>query len=280
MTSASDVVFDGIDQSLRPSKDSLERLFTRADEVANALMDSGLCVECRVVGSATRSTALSGYSDIDLIAIADLKGGSRKDSQRAIADLEAALTAANFTVETDKFAVSVKFDRPPAVDVMPAICRDGGVGYLIPTGHDADWQDFFPDRLKELTERSMYRLGSRFGVVVRLLKLWNRSRGAGFKSSDLEELASVALDGRDRASSYSQHLMGVLALALEWVSDSPGANAKMGRSFSSVGRDGWMLRIIQDSMAAASEMQDAEDELTARRLAEVFFGGEFAESVH
>jgi hypothetical protein len=272
LTSASDVVLDGIDQSVRLSKEDLRGMVARADEVASALTDSGLHIKCQLVGSITRSTALTGYSDVDLIAITDLQGSPKKSPQRAIADLAIILLAADFIVETDEFAASVKFDWPPAVDVMPAIRRNAGAGYLIPAGRDAAWQEFFPDRLKELTAESVRKLGPRFGVIVRLSKLWNITRSAGFKSSDLEELASIALGGRNRMSTYSQDLISVLTFGYAWAGGNPSAISKMRRPFPSVGRESRSLQIIQGSLAAAHALQDADDEVKARRLTEELFG--------
>lgn len=276
MTTAAEAALDRIDESVRPTTGDYERLHAKADEVANALTRNGACAECRLIGSVARLTALRGYSDVDLLAIMSAPNGPRA----AIAALTAALTAAGFAARTDEIVAEVDFGRSPAVDVMPAIHHDRSLGYLIPAGRDDEWQVFQPEPLKELTERSMRRLGPQFASVVRLAKLWNITRDVGFKSSDLEELASIALSDLHAASSHSRCLTRVLALSADWIGGDLDTQRKMGRPFPSSGHDARTLAVVKDSIAVTRAMRYALHDDEAHGLMEVFFGGELVERVH
>lgn len=276
MTTPADAALDRIDESVRLTTGDYEWLQAKADEVADALTGNGVCGECRLIGSVSRLTALRGYSDVDLLAIMRAPNGPR----HAIAALADALTAAGFAVRTDEIVAEVDFERSPAVDVMPAIHHDSSLGYLIPAGRDDEWQAFHPEPLKELTERSRRRLGPRFATVVRLAKLWNITRDVGFKSSDLEELAGIALSDLHAASSHSRCLTWVLALSADWIDGDLDTQRRMGRPFPSNGHDARTLAVVKDSIAVTRAMWHALHDDEAHSLMEVFFGGELVERVH
>jgi predicted nucleotidyltransferase len=275
LTTAADAALDRIDESVRPTTGDYERLHAKADEVAEALTRNAVCGECRLVGSVARLTALRGYSDVDLLAIMNAADGPR----HAIVALAAALTTAGFAVRTDEIVAEVDVGGTPAVDVMPAI-HDESLGYLIPAGRDDEWQVFHPEPLKELTERSMRRLGPRFASVVRLAKLWNITRDVGFKSSDLEELACIALGDLNAVSSHSRCLTRVLALSADWIGGDLDTQRRMGRPFPSSGHDARTLAVVRDSIAVTRAMWHALHDEEAYGLMEVFFGGELVERVH
>ncbi|MFG2048268.1 hypothetical protein ACGFIW_12660 [Micromonospora sp. NPDC048935] len=276
LINAADAALAKIDQSVQPSAADYQRFQAKADEVADVLVRSGVCAEYRLVGSVARATALGSHSDVDLLAILGTAEQPHPEPRQGIADLAATLTAAGIMVEPDDFVASAKFARPPAVDVMPAIRHVGQNCYLIPAGRNNEWQTFSPTRLKTLTERSIRRLGARFVSVVRLLKLWNISREARLESSDLEELASLALEDLHTLPPYSQCLAQILSLCASWVGGDMDTENRMGRPPPSRLRNAHTLAIIKESTAIALAMQQTSRKDVASGFVEEFFGGKFA----
>jgi hypothetical protein len=178
-------------------------------------------------------------------------------------------------VRTDNFVASVKYRNPPAVDVMPA--QETDVGYLIPAGNRNGWQDFNPDKLEAVTKRSMDRAGPRFATVVRLVKYWNVARGLGLKSSDLEEVASVALGGAGVIPSLWGGLSQVLYLFSDWVDGDAESQTRMQRAFDSDRLGGHAREILREATEITRMMSPVDNADSTSELIGEFFGDKLAD---
>jgi hypothetical protein len=141
-----------------------------------------------VIGSHTRDSAISVFSDVDYLAVLSKKdvtwGGKLVSSSRTLANVRHALDGrfANTEVWIDGPAVIVGFGQGKgAVDVVPAFwsgtvsAQSGYPKYGIPDGKGG-WLETSPQYHGKYIKDANAKAGGKLATVAKLLKAWKYVR--------------------------------------------------------------------------------------------------------
>ena len=277
-----ETVFERIDTSITPTAQDYGRFRSQANETTRLLLRSGIVEECRLVGSISRSTAIRQTSDVDLLAVmtVDRETSTQRPSE-LISRLAHVLRDSGADVTSGTVAVPLRFEDRPTVDIIPATKLKGSDVYLIPSERGDAWQQFEPNILQNLVANCGRRLGPRFRVLVRLIKYWNKSRNAGLRSSDLEELVCIAMGDATEISSYPDAIAHVLAFVSDWIEGDRYARNKMGGPFLPDKFNSRAGDIAKESSRAVQAMNQSQPDAQADATTlKEFFGGELAEDIY
>jgi predicted nucleotidyltransferase len=185
--------FDLFDQCVKPSPTQKYAAVSRGQRVSQLLSQNKRIVECRIVGSLIRSTAIRHFSDIDILAVFDSRGDSQ-DSPQELLDLTSRVADSfGVVVSSNPTTVSLQYSDWPNVDILPARVATTDVRhrtFRIPAGSGQTWQLYLPDRHDRMVRDGSARLGPRFKTIVRIVKWWNRLNNEIVRSYEIEELVN------------------------------------------------------------------------------------------
>jgi len=180
-------------RTLHPEPERLKLARERADNIIDELhRGPAWMFEVKAVhehGSHARSTALRGFSDLDLLvelnphALRTVRDEERTPEDtlrrmaRAINDRWAGLKAMGFVkARPQGHSVGVIYPRSNLrIDLVPVLRRRTKM--LIPSVREGDWIQTFPGRAAARLEQAKVQL-PHVAEAVRLLKGWRRARGS------------------------------------------------------------------------------------------------------
>lgn len=190
-----DVFFEAINLPGDYRADATER----RERIVGYLEDRFEILEAFPSGSIPRYTALKDYSDLDIIVA--LHFGEHIDGRAPSAVLKDVRDALDryhdTTVRRNGQAVTMHFADWPKVDVVPAkrySLNGETTAFGIPDMHSEQWIRSRPKVHSKRMAEEASRQGAGFKRMVKMLKEWNRIRGAPMQSYHLEVLALKVLD--------------------------------------------------------------------------------------
>jgi hypothetical protein len=172
---------------------------TSVREVVEAGID---VLDSFLTGSYSRSTMIAPLTkaDIDIFFVLDPKYfhhyNGQNGGQAGLLDFVKRTLLKTYTrtpdISRNGQAVTIRFDDF-VVDVVPGFNRQGG-GYLIPNSGNNTWISTDPKRHVELVAASNKAHNGDLVPLIKMLKAWNRSHSAFFRSFHLEVLTLQILD--------------------------------------------------------------------------------------
>jgi len=174
---------------------------TRQNNIRSA-MESGLSVlDTFLTGSYRRHTLIAPLkdADIDIFIVLGVdyyhRYNGQNGGQAGLLDLVKRTLRRTYTetpdISRNGQAVTIRF-TDFAADVVPGFYRNGG-GYLIPNCITQTWLSTDPKRHVELVAAANQTHNGDLVPLIRMLKAWNRSHSAFFRSFHMEILALQAL---------------------------------------------------------------------------------------
>lgn len=182
--------FDVFDQHLELSPQQRNIAESRSRHISWLLSQNAEIIECRIVGSLARSTAIQNFSDVDILAVFDPKKIDLKDSRKLLSLVERIVKPFGGNVIRTSIAVSLQYLNWPKVDILPGwVFDDGARGdFHIPAEAGGEWQVYSPDRHDRTVNDASVRLGPRFKKLIRIIKRWNSMNDNPLKSYEIEAL--------------------------------------------------------------------------------------------
>ncbi|MFG2971593.1 nucleotidyltransferase [Streptomyces sp. NPDC048331] len=166
----------------------------RAREICRFLGEGKMVHDCFVSGSLSRSTALRGFSDIDLVVTLSNTSSDIRPAS-IISDLLKTLLTRYPGSEVSENTVRIRFPDGPGVDVLPALKLAGTSDretYKIPTFNLESWQEFSPNELTQRVREIDSRCRGDFTRLIKLIKWWSNLHGKPIPSFKIEQIASIA----------------------------------------------------------------------------------------
>ncbi|HET7086024.1 MAG TPA: CBASS oligonucleotide cyclase [Rhizomicrobium sp.] len=183
---------------------------TRQGTVRQALEGNLKVIDTFLAGSYQRSTMIAplAEADVDIFVILNAEyfhnyNGGKNGGPAGLLDLVKRTLLRTYTrtpdISRSGQAVTIQFSDFVA-DVVPAFNRQGG-GYLIPNSLTASWLETDPKRHVELMSAANRAHDGALVPTIKMIKGWNKSHGAFFRSFHLEVLA-LAIFTNVRISDY------------------------------------------------------------------------------
>ncbi len=171
---------------------------TRQTTVREVVEKGMTILDSFLTGSYSRATMIAPLSkaDIDIFFVLDPKyfhhyNNGQNGGQAGLLDLVKRTLLKTYTrtpdISRNGQAVTIRFDDF-VVDVVPGFNRQGG-GYLIPNSVSNTWISTDPKKHVELVSAANKAHDGDLVPLIKMIKGWNRSHGAYFRSFHLEVLA-------------------------------------------------------------------------------------------
>lgn len=169
------------------------------------VVEAGLTVtDSFLTGSYSRSTMIAPLkeADIDIFFVLDSQyfhryNDGQNGGQAGLLDLVKRTLRRTYTKTPDISrsgqAVTIRFDDF-MVDVVPGFNRQGG-GYLIPNSISSSWISTDPKRHVDLVTAANKVHNGDLVPLIKMIKSWNKTHNAFFRSFHLEVLALQILSG-------------------------------------------------------------------------------------
>ncbi len=164
---------------------------SRQTNVRNELANEMAVIDSFLVGSYKRNTMISPLSkaDVDVFMVMDSSYFEPNGQASFLDKVKRAMARSynNSDISRNGQAVTIRF-TDFTVDIVPAFNRQGG-GYLIPDSIMKRWISTNPKQHISLWSDLNRERNGYFIPVVKMLKCWNRSHSAKFRSFHLECVA-------------------------------------------------------------------------------------------
>lgn len=172
-------------------------------EKIREVMDAGIDVlDSFLTGSYARSTMIAPLSeaDVDILFCLDVRYYAHYNGQNGgpagLLDFVKRTLQKTYTrtpgISRNGQAVSIRFEDF-VVDVVPGFYGQGG-GFLIPNSITSSWLSTDPKKHVELMTASNKAHGGDLVPLIKMIKGWNKSHSAFFRSFHLEVLALELLN--------------------------------------------------------------------------------------
>lgn len=220
--------FDLFDKRVQLTAKQRNAAASRGYEVSQLLTQSSQILECRLVGSLMRSTAIQNFSDVDILAIFDPNEIDSDNSKNLLDLTERIVLPFSYATNRTSIAISMQFSDWPSVDILPAwvVTSDTRQVFRIPAGSGQEWQSYFPDQHEQIVRDGSERLGRRFKSIIRMTKWWNRLNGDFLQSFEIEGLINEVF--KSDIPEYAEAFFGIFhRMAHGWtdVGWTAGASA-------------------------------------------------------
>jgi predicted nucleotidyltransferase len=186
--------FDIFDQRVQPSTTQRLAADERSEEISLHLSKYNQVLECRLMGSIGRSTAIKHFSDVDILVVFSSRDGVGERRPKDLLDqIEQYAESINCGSIRRGTTISLQYPDWPNVDILPAFTFEAGSKhetFLIPGEASQDWQRYSPAKHDHIVQSANIRLGARFKQVVRGIKWWSRVNGNVVPSFEIETLLS------------------------------------------------------------------------------------------
>lgn len=176
---------------------------SRQQSVRDVLASGMTVLDSFLTGSYARSTMIAPLkdADIDIFFILDPlyfnHYNGRNGGQAGLLDFTKRTLLKTYTrtpdISRNGQAVTIRFDDF-VVDVVPGFNRQGG-GFLMPSSITNTWISTNPKRHVELVANANQVQNGNLVPILKMLKCWNRSHSALFRSFHLEVLALQIFQG-------------------------------------------------------------------------------------
>jgi Second Messenger Oligonucleotide or Dinucleotide Synthetase domain len=283
--------FRSFDSSIRLTKGDRRAIRNRLDALHLGYSDRlGWMFQGRVrhvksihFGSAARETAIRPLQDIDVLFVLRLQPerSSFPLAPQFIQKVAGALSPRPHAMghpHKGKFkgqAVRLTFEKPPHVDVVPAILdRKGRMHVLSDSG---GWQRTNALLFDAYVKRRDIELSGRFRPLIRFMREWNRNQQAGIGSYLLDRLVERFIKANEQ---YSQAILDILGGMQELLTSSSESSIEDQFSTSFVGSRRQLLTALASSHKLARNAVQAEREehdQYAIRCWRTLFGDRFPE---
>ena len=183
--------FDIFDEHVRLSAPRRDIAEFRGREISALLSHDNRILECRQIGSLTRSTAIERFSDVDILAIFDPNEADCEKPKNLLDLIEQIVgTTSGYSISRTSVNVSLRYHDWPSIDVLPGwpIADGEHQSFYVPSGGGEKWQRYFPDRHDSIVRDGSERLGPKFKKIIRVVKWWNQVNGRLLESCEIEEL--------------------------------------------------------------------------------------------
>ncbi|MEU2303101.1 SMODS domain-containing nucleotidyltransferase [Streptomyces misionensis] len=182
------------------SQHELDDALERAKEICQFLSQDPTVQECKITGSMARSTAIRGFSDVDIVAALSPSASTRSTPYSIAARLLDALRPRYQEAHISENTVRISFTQGPDVDVIPAIPDTvnpaGGLIYKIPSPDQSRWNTYAPEERNQEINRKGALLGNEFIHLIKIIKWWSKQHGQPIASYEIENIASATFSGR------------------------------------------------------------------------------------
>lgn len=153
-----------------------DRLRDRIDEIADVLSDTVDAEKLLFGGSVGKHTAVEGISDVDMLAILDIKtalDGSPKKFLAAFAkELHANLSHADIeSVTPGALAVTVKYRDGTEVQILPSVRK--GTHLMVASRDGKSWTRTAPKPFRDQLTKANEKSNGQLVRVVKLFKVMN-----------------------------------------------------------------------------------------------------------
>ncbi|MBR0960886.1 CBASS oligonucleotide cyclase [Bradyrhizobium japonicum] len=175
---------------------------TRQTNVRKVVEDGMTVLDSFLTGSYSRSTMIAPLkeADIDIFVVLDAKYyhnyNGQNGGQGGLLDLVKRTLLKTYTttpaISRNGQAVTIRFSDF-MVDVVPGFYREGG-GFLIPNSITKTWLPTDPKKHVELMSAANEAHNGDLVPLIKMIKAWNRSHSAYFRSFHLEVLALQILN--------------------------------------------------------------------------------------
>ncbi len=154
----------------------------RRNNVAKILSGRLTTRQIIATGSMTRGTGLSGYADVDVIAVLDQRHCVNRSPTSLLQEVRDTMATYNAKViKKNGQAVTLYFSTWPNVDLVPA--QDfGGTGVKIPDMNTERWILSFPDS----HDRLVAGLSQRHRQLIVIAKCWNKAHSSYVQSFHID----------------------------------------------------------------------------------------------
>ncbi|MFC8437361.1 hypothetical protein ACFUJT_04030 [Streptomyces griseoincarnatus] len=182
------------------SQHELNDALERAKEICQFLSQGTAVQGCKITGSMARSTAIQGFSDVDIVAALSPSLSARNTpysiAERLLDTLRPRYREARISENT----VRISFTQGPDVDVIPAIPDtvnpNGRVIYKIPSPDRSRWNTYAPEERNQEINRKGALLGNEFIHLIKIIKWWSKQHGQPIASYEIENIASATFFDR------------------------------------------------------------------------------------
>jgi predicted nucleotidyltransferase len=250
--------FDLFNQRVEPSAPQRTAAEIRGRHVSHLLSQNAQILECRLVGSLVRSTAIQRFSDVDILAIFDPKEVDSRDSEKLL-DLTAQIVGSlSHAVTRTPITISLQYPDWPNIDILPGWVADGEhQAFRIPAGTGRAWQLFFPSQHDRIVREGSGRLGSRFRIIIRVIKWWNQLNGGPLESYEIEELINELF--KLEIPEYTEAIYRIFSAITHRLIDAEDndCSADSNNSVSATVRTAWLLS--QQARELATEGHSKKD---------------------
>ena len=261
--------FNLFDQRLQPSALQRNAAELRGHHVSQLLSRNSQILECRLVGSLVRSTAIQRFSDVDILAIFDPKEVDPGSPEKFLDLTEQIVGSFSRAAARTSITIFLKYSDWPSIDILPGWAVSDGKRqeFRIPAGTGQAWQLYSPSQHDRIIRDGSARLGLRFKSIIRMIKWWNRLNGSFLQSYEIEELVNEIFE--TEIPEYTEAIYSIFSTIVRNLSDT-GHNAGSGNSVPANIRVAWLLS--QQARELAVEGRSIQDvSFSFRRL----FGEQF-----
>ena len=201
--SISQSFFDLIDQ-IQPTTSQVNSAKQHLSTIQTRLKSVFELSSCRVTGSFSRGSSISGFSDVDLVAVFRkaqfTRAGSIISSNQVLDNVRRQLLARypNTPLGRDGMAITISFSSGQIVDVVPALFdsmyEQKWPIYLIPDGN-GDWMHSSPSLYDAYICQSNKKSGGKLKYVTQLIKFWRECRNPRIPLSSFHIEMVLASEG-------------------------------------------------------------------------------------
>lgn len=151
-------------------------------------------IDCRIMGSIERGTAIRPVKDIDVLVVFSNNGSSHRHSDTFFASAKGLLKNLfpDSRIDADMGELVLESTTGVTIELVPALRRTVG-GYLI-VGRNGSWIRTNPPLKAAYTEGRDRMLDGKFRPMVRLLKKWRTFTDVPINSWHVEAMAGHILD--------------------------------------------------------------------------------------
>jgi len=195
--------FQGLKENLEITGLQRSTVSTRQSHVREVVEAGLTVVDPFLTGSYARNTMIAPLSeaDVDVLMVLDPKYyhhyNGQNGGQAGLLDLVKRTLRKTYTrtpdISRNGQAVTIRFEDF-VIDVVPGFKAQGG-GYLIPNSITQSWLTTNPKKHVEIFSAANTAHNGDLIPLVKMLKGWNKSHGAYFRSFHLEVLALEILNG-------------------------------------------------------------------------------------
>ncbi|MEU0726242.1 nucleotidyltransferase domain-containing protein [Streptomyces sp. NPDC006140] len=172
----------------------------RAEEICQFLSQATAIHECQVTGSMAHSTAIQGFSDVDILVALSPDPSTQSTPHSITAKLLETLKPRYREAYISENTVHINFTQGPDVDVIPAIpdtaSTNGEITYRIPSPDRIQWNTYTPARRNQEINQKSALLGSDFVHLIKVIKWWSKHHGQPIASYEIENFASATYSRR------------------------------------------------------------------------------------